>query len=393
MAAAATLQRVDAAATITLLTRERYRPYAKMALPYLLSGEAQEQQLYLHEPPGVSIRTDEEVVRIDPGAQRLETASGARYSYDRLLIATGGEPETLKAPGADLPFVHTIRNIPDVEGIKKQMNKGRGRAVIAGAGPVSMETGDSLHRLGMDLTFVVSSNRVFSTLMDPEAATFVEERLERRGIEIRKGQDITRIDEDRTVHFSSGEKCSCEIVIVGKGVKPSLAFLAGSGIALRTGIVVDEHQQTNIPGIFAAGDVAETYDIAFCETRLNALWPAAAEQGRIAGLNMAGVTTPYPGSLARNILRVFDIPVLSAGMARADGPEVLKARGKDHYRKLVLDKGILKGLLFVGDLRNEGLYISLMQRRVNSSAFARGILRDSFTYSRFLRTSMMKGTP
>ena len=387
VSAAATLRRVDASCEITILTREHYKPYAKMALPYLIAEDAQEKQLYLSEPAGIKILMNQEVIGVNPDRRTVETASNDFFDYDKLLIATGGSPEKLKVEGGDLPFVFTIRDLVDVIGIKKQLTGKKGRAVIAGAGPVSMETGDALYKLGMDITFVISSNRVFSTLMDIETATFVEKQLLQKGIEIRKEEDIVRIEKDGTVHLKSGETLFCDLVVIGKGVKPSISFLEGSGVEIRAGIMVDEHQQTSLAGIYAAGDVAQTYDVAYEEHRLNALWPAAEEQGRIAALNMASIATAYPGSLARNILNVFGISILSAGMARADGPDVRTHEGNNHFRKIVLAGGILKGLVFVGDVRNEGLYMSLMKRRIDVSSVAGSILKGTYSYPQFLRAA------
>ncbi|HOO45757.1 MAG TPA: FAD-dependent oxidoreductase [Deltaproteobacteria bacterium] len=388
VAAASTLRRLDGSCEITILAKEPYKPYAKMALPYLISGEAEEERLYLAEPENVTILLGHEVARIHADKNMVETASGDRFPYDRLLIGTGGVPERLRIDGGDLPFVFTIRDLADATGIRSILKDKKGRAIIAGAGPVSMETGDALHKLGLDITFVISSNRVFSTLMDTETARFVEERLLEKGIEIRKGEDIQRIEEDGTVHFRSGDTRLSSLVIVGKGVKPCMHFLEGSGIKTGAGIIVDEHQETSIPGIFAAGDVAETFDTVYEEPRVNALWPAAEEQGKVAALNMASIPATCPGSMARNILRVFGVSILSAGMARADGPEVLRSQGRGYHRKIVLDNGILKGLVFIGDVRNEGLYLSLMKRRCDVTKYAGSILKGTFSYPRFLHSAM-----
>ncbi len=388
VAAAATLRQEDMSSEVTILCRERFKPYSKMVLPYLLAGDVQEEDLYLSEPDGVDIRLNQEVVRVDPDAHEVITSSDEHYAYDKLLIATGGDAKRLKIEGADLPFVYTIRDIPDVDGIRKQLKGKNGRVAIAGAGPVGMEIGDALFRLGFDVTFVISSNRVFSTMMDVEAAAFFEKKLAGMGVEVLKGDDIVRIDEDGTVHLKSGQKRACEAVIVGKGVNPSISFLAGSGIETNTGIVVDAYQQTNVADIYAAGDVAETFDIVHEDQRINALWPEAEQQGRIAAFNMAFMPAAYQGSLSRNILHAFGISVLSAGMGRADGPEVLKDEHQEYFRKIVLEDGILKGLIFVGEVRNEGLFISLMKRRVDVSALAPSILKGKYSYSKYLKSAM-----
>jgi len=148
---------------------------------------------------------------------------------------------------------------------------------------------------------------------------------------------------------------------------------------------VNSHQETGVPGIYAAGDAAQTRDIVSGEMRVNALWPEAIGQGRIAGLNMAGHAVEYGGSLARNIMNVFGVSIFVAGAGRADGPEVLCEEGEGFYRKMVLDKGILKGAVFIGDVRNPGLYTRLMKEKVNVSGFATSLLRGTYSYPRLMR--------
>jgi NADPH-dependent 2,4-dienoyl-CoA reductase/sulfur reductase-like enzyme len=385
LSAAATLRRVESAARVTILSREMVPPYAKMALPYLLAGRIEEKDLFLSVPAGVDLLLGEEAIRIAAERREVETAGGKVFPYDRLLIASGGSPEKPKIEGGNLPFVFTIRDLPDIVGIRERIQGKTGRAVIAGAGPVGMETGEALRELGMSLTFVVTSDRVFSTMLDAPAAGVVAGKLREEGVEILTGEDIAMIRENGEAVLRSGGTRACDLVIFGKGVKPTVAFLAGSGIAVEQGIVVDERQETNIPGIYAAGDAARTRDIVHGDSRVNALWPAAVEQGRVAALNMAGVPAAYPGSLARNILRVFGVSVYSAGAGRAEkGYEIRTMEGPGLYRKIVLDGGVLKGLIFIGEVRNEGLYASLIGKGADVSAYAGSLLQGSYGYSRHL---------
>jgi NAD(P)H-nitrite reductase large subunit len=164
-----------------------------------------------------------------------------------------------------------------------------------------------------------------------------------------------------------------------------VSFLEGSDIQIQRGIIVDEHQETNVAGIYAAGDVAETMDIVYEERRINPLWPVAREQGHVAAMNMASIPAEYEGSVARNTLEVFDLPIFTAGMGREEGLEVLREQGKDFYHKLVLDQGgILRGVIFVGEMRNEGIYLFLVKNRIAVSSFAASLLRNTFGYARFL---------
>ncbi len=388
--AAATLRRVDSGGDVTLLSGETTPPYAKMALPYLLAGLMEEKNLYLPVPDGVNFRIGCKVTGINAQQQTIATGNGETLEYDRLLIATGGVPERPVIRGSDYPFVLTIRDLPDVQRIQQLLKrkKKKGHAVIAGAGPVSMETGDALHRLGMKITLVVTSNRVFSTMLDVPGAVVVEDHLRKQGVDVLKGEDIVRIGSRGKVTLKSGATLDSNLVVFGKGVHPCIAFLADSGIAVRRGITVNEHMETNIPGIFAAGDAVETKDLVVGDQRVNALWPAAVEQGKIAALNMAGISAGYDGSLSRNILRVFGLSIFVAGQGRADGPEIKVSTGAGLYHKIVMDKGILRGFIFIGEVRHEGLYRDILQRQTGVGFFADSLLRGSFTYGRFQRLAM-----
>lgn len=393
LSAAATLRQADPAGRVTILSREEVNPYARMALPYLLAGKVAEKDLFLTLPPGVSLLLGEEAIRIDAERHEVETAAGNHFYYDRLLIASGASPEKPKMPGGSLPFVFTVRDLPDIHGIQERMKSGARRIIIAGAGPVSMETGDALREMGMSLTFVVASPGIFSTMLDTPSAEWLAGKLREKGIEILTGEEIVRIREDGTVDLRSGKTRTCDLVVFGKGVKPDLPFLAGSGIAAPQGIVVNERQETNLPGIYAAGDAAQSRDIVSGEMRVNALWPVAVEQGRVAALNMAGVPAVCPGSLARNILRVFGISLFAAGAGREEtGCEVRRAEGADFHRRIVLDRGVLKSLIFLGEVKNEGFYSNLIARRQDVSACAGSLLMGGYGYGRHLaRAGRMAG--
>jgi nitrite reductase (NADH) large subunit len=386
--AAATIRQADPGGEVTLFSGEQAPPYAKMVLPYLLAGVVEENNLYLAIPEGVMLQTGRRIVRIDTKRQSVETNDGENVAYERLLIATGGIPERPAIEGSDLPFVVTIRDLPDIRRIQELLREKKGHAVIAGAGPVSMETGDALHRLGMKITFIVTSNRIFSTMLDSQAAAVVENHIRQQGVDVIKGDDIVRIDRERKVMLKSGKTMPCNLVVFGKGVSPCTDFLAGSGLALRRGLLVNEHMETNISGVFAAGDVAEGMDLIAGEPMVNALWPVAVEQGRVAATNMTGVPATYGGSVARNILRVFGLSILVAGTGRANGPDVRVSSSAGVYHKIVMEGGKLKGFIFVGETRDEGLYRDLLQRQIDVTPFADALLKGSLKYAHFQRRAM-----
>lgn len=388
LAAANTLKSADPNSQITILEKEKIQPYSRILLPYLLANTVKKKNIFLPEPTRIKLLKEKEVVKVDSDKREVIVSTGKVFPFDKLLIASGASPVKIMVEGASLPFVFTIRKLSDIQGIQKWIKPGK-RVVIAGGGLVSMRIGEALHQLGMNITFVISSNRVLSRILDSPASTIVEQVLTERGIETIKEDKIVHITNGETL-LKSGKKRECKLVIVGKGVCPNVGFLSGSDIEVQRGIVVDEHQQTNIKNVYAAGDVAETQDIVYEEKRINALWPVAREQGHIAALNMASIPAVYDGSLARNILKVFGLPIFTAGMGKEEKPEVLREQGKGFYRKLVLDKGILKGIIFVGDLRSEGLYLFLIKRKLNVSSFIHYMLKNTFNYTHFMHW-LLKG--
>ena len=172
----------------------------------------------------------------------------------------------------------------------------------------------------------------------------------------------------------SGERIAGDLVIIGKGVLPALDFVPRDRMAVDLGIVVDEHLQTGIPGIYAAGDVAETVDLARQTPWINAIWPEAADQGRTAGLNMAGRPVSYRGSLSRNVMRVFDLDVMTLGYATPgddDGVRVVRSNDTPQectlqkgYRSLVFREDLLVGAVLINRIDQGGVLRALIENRV-----------------------------
>lgn len=390
LAAAETLHKIYPTGQITILEKEKTQPYSRILLPYLLSGEVKEENIFLPEPAGAKFLKGKEAIGIDSQRREVTVSTGEVFAFDKLLIASGASPVIPQVKGADLPFVFTIRKLSDIQKIKKLVKTGK-RAIIAGGGLVSMRIGEALYQLGMNITFVVRSKRVLSQILDFPASTIVEKVLVKKGIEIIKDDEIIQITKGE-IYLESGKSRKCALIVFGKGVSPNVGFLTNSGIEIQRGIVVNEHQQTNIEDIYAAGDVVETLDIVYEDKRINALWPIAREQGHIAAMNMASIPIIYDGSVAWNVLKVFSLPILTIGMGREEKPEVMREQGKEFYRKLVLDNGVLKGLIFIGDLKSGGLYLFLIKRKFDISSFIHPMLKNTFQYSNFAHR-LFEGLP
>ena len=372
--AAETLRRTDPAASITLVEGEGERPYARMALPYLLAGRIQEA--------GLCIRPDEDHFRalgidlvhgrvrtVDPGACRAVLEDGRGLDYDRLLVATGSTPTLQRIPGIDLPGVHTCWTLEDARTILEKASPGT-RVVQMGAGFVGCIIMEGLVALGVELTILVRSGRMVSRMMNPAASAMIRAWCEAKGVRIRVEtlpEAITRAGGELRIHLGRGETLAADLYLCLVGVKPALGFLAGSGVATGTGILVDAAMRTSVPGIYAAGDVAEFRDCLSGLPAVNAIQPNAVEQGRIAGQNMAGRQAASRGSFAFNVLDTLGLASYSFGTWQGvAGGEHAEVTDPARYRSLRLEfqDDRLIGANAVGLTEHAGVLRGLIEGKV-----------------------------
>lgn len=281
---------------IALLSRETRLPYHRPPLSKrYLRGETDAEST-LVEPEefyvrnGVELLLGTDVTSVDA---RGQTVSG--YRYGQLLIATGSLPRKLGAPGADLPGVFTLRSLDDATAIREAAAQTRD-AVVVGSGFIGMEVAASLTELGLDVSLLSRDSDLFAQLRSPEISEHLVSVYRDRGVEIIRGDEVhafrgrSRLD---TIELHTGRELGAGLAVVGIGVQPATSFLAGSAIALDDGILVDERFRTNVPNVYAAGDVARFYDPLFGRRRRIEHWSNADYQGAEVGKVLAGADGGY----------------------------------------------------------------------------------------------------
>ena len=243
--------------------------------------------------------------------------------------------------------------------------------MIAGGGLVGVKLACALHHAGHPAEIIVKSNHILSQVADEEAAFRIQKLMESKGIRIHTGVDIANIysakDGKKTAILSDGSETKCDMAVYCKGVRANLSFLNKDQYG-KDGVKVDEHMRTSLQDIYAAGDVACTLDIASQDYRNSSIWPHAGEQGKIAGLNMAGGDYVYRGSLSRNALEILGTPYINIGITNKNsGYEPQITSTKDTYKKLVYKQGKLVGALLLGDVYEAGRLQAVI--RENNKAF------------------------
>jgi NAD(P)H-nitrite reductase large subunit len=391
----------DRESKIIQLTDEAQPLYSRCLLSYYLAGAIdkhgllyrerdfhQKKEVELHAGPG------SRVVELNPEQQQVVCDNGSKFSYDRLLIGTGASAKLPAMIPGGIDGIFVLRHLADVEAIKRALENAK-KAVVLGGGLIGIKAAMALHERGLKTTVVIRSNRVLSQMIDVGAARILERQLSENKIEVLHHTDISEvISKDnrlRAVKTHQGQVIECELLVVAKGVNPNLDLVRDTDIVKGWGIKTDSHMQTSRAPIFAAGDVAEAFDIAIEDYAVNALWTCAVQQGRIAGFNMIGKETSYNGALGMNSLNVCNTSLISFGITSSEDESkyrilTLNQPVRNMYKKIVIDNNHrIKGLILLGKIANAGVLLSLIQRKIDVGGFEDELLGDRFDFGALLR--------
>lgn len=375
--AAEALRRAAPRDEIVMVGSEHLPSYSRMAIPYLLEGNIDESGTYLRKTPGhfdaLGVRLlDGRAVALDVAKQTVLFADGHFESYDRLLVATGSHPVRPPIPGVDLPEVQTCWTLTDARAIAALARPGA-RVLQLGAGFIGCIIMEALAKRGVQLTVVEMGDRMVPRMMTPKAGGMIKHWVEKQGIRVVTSAGVERIeradggDAPLTVRLSTGDKLACDLVIVAAGVAPNVAFLDATPVHVAKGVLVDARMETSVPGIFAAGDVAEAPDLFTGAHLVSAIQPNAADQARVAAINMAGGNARMPGVLAINVLDTLGLISTSFGQWWGDpdgqGVEVVD-EAAFRYLSLQFKDDVLIGATSIGMTQHVGALRGLIQGRL-----------------------------
>ncbi len=301
--AAQTLRQEGSTGSILILSAESSLPYHRpfLSKAYLI-GKADEARILVHpesfyRDQRIDVALQTRAVAVNAAGRWVETSTGSRIHYGKLLVATGTSARSLGVPGASLGGIHTLRTRDDADAIRQAAARAK-RVVIVGGGFLGMEVAVSLRELGLDVAVIETGSRVLKHLESPLLSDFVQSRAEQdRGVWIMVDQSVVAFrgrGKVNEVELASGAKIPCDMVVVSVGVEPATQFLEGSGIKLEDGfVVVDDQLQASVPNVFAAGDVASFFDPVFARRRHVGHWENAIKQGQLAARNMLGRRRRY----------------------------------------------------------------------------------------------------
>jgi nitrite reductase (NADH) large subunit len=351
--AAENIRKNDKDGPITMVTEEDLPFYYRVRLNEYISGDVTEQDLIAkkdkwYREQNIELKTGTRITGADSKEKNIITENNQRLSYDCLLVATGSHSFIPPISGSEKKGVFAIRSMQDVRNISDWV-KDIEEVVLIGGGLLGLEAGNALRKLGKEVMVVEFFPRLLPRQLDSDGAKRLQGIMEGMGFSFRLGaktEEITGGDQVKGVQLEGGEELSAEMVIISAGVRPNLEMAESLGLDQDKGIIVDEHLKTNKPDIYAAGDVAAFKGMPY------GIWPAAMEQGEIAGINMAGGDRTYGGTTFSTTLKVVGIDLASAGNIDAENEfESRVFTDEQVYKKIVLENNKIIGCIMLGDTK------------------------------------------
>ncbi len=385
--AAETLASKGQSGNITLISGEPEPPYSRMAIPYLLAEDIVEDGTHLRHSDGhySSLGIDvlhENVTRIDTENRTVVFESGGDLSWSKLLLATGATPVRPPIPGMDLAKVMSCWTLDDARAIMANTRPGD-NVVLMGAGFIGCIILEALVARKVNLTVIEMADRMVARMMDKTGGDMIAAWCENKGVRVHTSTRVTGVSENSdgslTLDLDGKEPVSADLVVCATGVTSNIGFLEGTGINTDMGVIVNEHMETSMPGVYAAGDVAAGYDFMTGHHDVHAIQPTASEHGRVAAMNMCGQPVSYRGSLVMNTLNTLGLISTSYGLwDGAEGGDESRAvdTTRSRYLRLNFREDVLVGCLALGLTQHVGVLRGLIQTRTPLGAWKDILMKD-----------------
>jgi nitrite reductase (NADH) large subunit len=374
--AAENIRKEDKKGNITMVTGENLPFYWRVQLNEYISGDITEEQLLAkkedwYRDQNITLKLKTRIVGGDPQKKVVVTEDKEELAYDSLLIATGSHSFIPPIKGSEKKGVFALRDIQDARDISL-FAEGAEEVILIGGGLLGLEAGNALRKLGKKIMVVEFFPRLLPRQLDVDGAARLQKIMEDMGFSFRLGaktQEVTGEDQASGALLEGGETLSGQMVVISAGVRANLELAEPLGLKTDKGVVVDERLQTNQPDIYAAGDVAEFRGMPY------GIWPAAMEQGKIAGINMAGGDANYNGTTMAATLKVVGIDLASAGNIDAENEfESRVATDGDQYKKIVLENNQIIGCIMLGDTKGFNEITKMMSEKRDVSQIKDQIL-------------------
>ena len=395
--AAETLRAESPGAAIVMIADDALPVYYRPALKDYLAGRVgeeklrarprsfyQDQQLYY---------LPERVIGLNPQQHLVQLRSGRQIPYRRLLLASGAQPRRLLCPGHQLSGVTTLRSPADYQALLARLPTVH-HVVVIGGGTLALETVESLRQRRHEVTHVIRDAALWPAVLDATASDLVLQQEMHDGVTVRLNEGIAEITGERGqvngVVTTTGARIACQIVITAIGIESNLDFIKNSGIVCGRGVRVDPLMRTNLPDIYAAGDVVETVDPRTGRVRVIGQWYPAVQQGRAAAysmLDLLDARRPFVASIFYNATFLYGLDCAAIGLINVQGPQfqdIVAEPLPRHYRKVTLYNGVPIGMLALGERHEALAFKRAIDYGVSLAPVAPTLFADGFSLNDWL---------
>ncbi|MGV8906419.1 MAG: NAD(P)/FAD-dependent oxidoreductase [Acetobacterium sp.] len=366
------IRKVDQENEILIITSEPWQTYSRPLISYWLQGKVKREKMHYRDPSfyqenACRVRYGNSVEKINPKNQTIELADGEIIGYQKLLVATGSVPfvPPMKGLPKDLKkttSIFTFTTLEDAIDIKEILTK-ESKVVILGAGLIGLKAAEAMVKQSQSVTVVDLADRVLPSVLQEKSSEIVKKHLVAQAVDFILETSITEIRENNVI-LSNKEILPYDILILAVGTKPQCDLIRAIRGEIGLGIVTDDHQETTIANIYAAGDCTESLDITSQTQKNMAILPNAFLQGEIAGMNMAGAEAIYDQAFPLNSVGFMGLYILSAGTYEGVAYET---ETPEQYKKLFIKNNVLKGFIIIGDCLRGGIYTDLIREQTDLS--------------------------
>jgi len=386
----------DPKGEILVVSEEPFENYSRPLISYFLGGRIPRERMVFRDSAfyrdmRTEVLSGTRAASLDFANREVVLAGGKKTGYGKLLLATGGKPfiPAIEGVSPEIKGVFSFSGLQDALDLKAHIEEmSVTEAIVLGARLIGLKAAEGLLMRGVRVTLVEMADRILANTFDLKGSTIMEELLVRHGSTVIKNDTIASITRSQgrieAVILKSGRTLSTKCLVIAVGVRPNTDLVQGTQIEMNRGIRVNDRMETNIPGVFAAGDVAESPEFFERKHALMAIWPIAARTGRISGINMAGGQRHYQGLFPMNAVQVLDLPTISFGITDPKDPEfhVIERHepARSFYRKLVLKDNRLVGAILIGEIERAGIYGLLIRERIDVAPFEKELLSDTFGF-------------
>ena len=389
------IRRHDGDGEITLFSRENEFTYSRPLISYLLLGATDERRMRykpdsFYEDMKVDCHQGVAVTAIDKDAKTVTASDGSVTTYDRLLLATGGKPFIPPVEGLDSVPFHTFMTLEDARGLAEALNPDS-RVLIIGAGLIGLKCLEGIRARCGSVTVADLAEQILPSILDGEAAAMVQKHLEAQGAAFLLGDSAVKV-EPGLVTMKSGRQVPFDVLVMAVGVRPATELATAIGLDAERGIATDSRGETAIPGIFAAGDCAKSYDITTDSERVLALLPNATQQGAICGAAMAGKEPAPLSAIPMNAMGLFGLHMITAGSMIGESHVI---REGNSYKRLCVKDDRLMGYIMLGNVERAGIYTALIRERTPLSSIDFDLMLEKpqlMAFSRRDRQTLMGGS-